>query len=91
MAALSLPALLVVGSYLGAISHALTALEALRARRVRVTTTIVSESAEGAETLADTIADLGQFHAGPIVGAPRFGEGATPPELAALADLLRAA
>jgi dethiobiotin synthetase len=89
MAALNLPALLVVGTYLGAISHGLTALEALRARRVRVAATIVSESAEGAETLADTIADLAQFHAGPIIGAPRFGEGATPPELAALAEMLR--
>ncbi|MEJ0022499.1 MAG: dethiobiotin synthase [Alphaproteobacteria bacterium] len=89
IAALGLPVLLVVGSYLGSISHALTALEALRARRVRVAATIVSESAEAAESLADTIADLAQFHAGPIFAAPRFGEGATPPEVATLADVLR--
>jgi dethiobiotin synthetase len=87
IAALNLPALLVVGTYLGAISHALTAIEGLRARRVRVVATIVSESAASAEPLADTVACLRQFHTGLVVAAPRFDHDA-PAEILALADLL---
>ena len=52
--ALGAPTLLVVGSYLGALSHALTAAAALRARGCRVLAALVSESAaqpvDGEET-----------------------------------------
>ncbi|GEO99367.1 dethiobiotin synthase [Methylobacterium haplocladii] len=56
---LGLPALLVTGSYLGAISHALTAIETLRAHGVPLVGVVVSESASAPtppETVADAIA-----------------------------------
>ena len=53
--ALALPALLVSGSYLGAISHALTAAETLRSRGVPLLGLVVCES-EGAPTPLVTVA-----------------------------------
>lgn len=45
--ALALPVVLVTGCHLGAISHALTAVEALRARGVRVIAIVVSDAPGG--------------------------------------------
>lgn len=53
--ALGMPALLVSGSYLGAISHALTAIEVLRAHGVPLLGTVICESAE-APTPPGTVA-----------------------------------
>ena len=53
---LRLPALLVTGSYLGAISHALTAAETLRAHGIALAGVAVSES-EGAPTPPGTVAE----------------------------------
>ena len=53
--ALGLPALLVSGSYLGAISHALTAIETLRAHGVPLLATVICESA-GAPAPPGTVA-----------------------------------
>jgi len=61
MAALGFPAILVVGSYLGAISHALTAAEALAARAIPVAAVVVSESEASTVTLGDTVESLGRF------------------------------
>jgi dethiobiotin synthetase len=60
IADLGLPALLVTGSYLGAISHTLTALCALRTRAARVQAVVVSESAPGVE-LGETVKSLSSF------------------------------
>ena len=65
--ALGLPALLVSGSYLGAISHALTAVETLRANSVALTGVVVSES-EGAPTPPETVADAIARHGNVKVG-----------------------
>lgn len=57
--ALRLPALLVTGSYLGAISHALTAAETLRAHGVALLGVVVSEGLDAPtppESVADSIA-----------------------------------
>ncbi len=54
--ALGLPVLLVSGSYLGAISHALTAAETLRFHGIAMMAVIVCES-EGAPTPPETVAD----------------------------------
>ncbi len=54
------PAVLVTGTYLGAISHTLTALAALRARDVTLRRIIVSDSADGVG-LAETIVSLREF------------------------------
>ena len=55
--ALRLPALLVSGSYLSAISHALTAVETLKAHAVPLAAIVVSES-EGAPTPPETVAEV---------------------------------
>jgi len=75
MLALDLPVVLVGGGYLGAISHTLTALEVLRARRQAVRAIVVSQDAQAdAPDFAATV-ELIQAHAGstPVLGAPRNG------------------
>ncbi|MCJ2088149.1 dethiobiotin synthase [Methylobacterium sp. E-005] len=81
--ALGVPALLVSGSYLGAISHALTACETLRRYDVPLRAIAVSESA-GAPAPAGTVAASIARHAGAAVFCLRRGAGC--PE--ALADLI---
>ena len=76
MRRLGLPVLLVGGSYLGAISHTLTALETLRAHGLAVAAVVVSEAADPeAPDFAQTV-ELVQRYAGdlPIVPAPRHDE-----------------
>lgn len=64
MAALGLPSVLVSGAYLGAVSHALTALEVLRARGVPPLALVVSEDASPeAPSFEGTLALLAE-HAG---------------------------
>jgi dethiobiotin synthetase len=90
MAALSLPAILVVGSYLGTISHALTALDVLRRRGLSVVAIVVSESTRDAVPLDDTVASIARFAADvPVIGLPRLPGGLTEhPAFARLASLL---
>ncbi len=86
IAALRCKAVLVAGSYLGSLSHALTALESLRARGVPVAGIVVSES-EGSEvSLVETAATLREFtgNAMPICVIPRLAPGALPPDLTIL-------
>ena len=54
MMALQLPLILVTGSYLGTISHTLTALDALFRRNLKVLATIVSETPNSTVPLADS-------------------------------------
>lgn len=76
VAALRAPALLVAGSYLGTLSHTLTAAEALRARGCGPAAVIVSESAVQPVPLADTIGALERFVRGvPLFALPRGGAG----------------
>jgi dethiobiotin synthetase len=70
MMALQLPLILVTGSYLGAISHTLTALDSLYRRDMNVLATIVSETVGSAVTLADTVTEISRF-ADPVIGLPR--------------------
>jgi dethiobiotin synthetase len=67
------PAVLVTGTYLGAISHTLTALAALRARAVAVSAIVVSESAGGVG-LMETVESLREFGGVdvPISALPRL-------------------
>jgi dethiobiotin synthetase len=70
--ALGAPALLVVGSYLGTLSHSLTAAAALRERRVTIAAVIVSESEEQPVPAAETAASLARFVAPvPVCVLPR--------------------
>jgi len=75
MLTLGLPIVLVGGGYLGAISHTLTALEVLRARRQAVRAIVVSEDARpDAPDFAATVGLIADHAAGtPVVAAPRDG------------------
>ena len=58
IAALQMPTLLVCGTYLGSLSHTLTALAALREVGIVPAALIVNESADSTVTLEDTLASL---------------------------------
>jgi dethiobiotin synthetase len=76
MAALQIPLLLVVGGYLGTISHTLTALDVLAQRHLNVATIIVSESERNPVELDDTVASIARFaHGVGVVGMPRLPGG----------------
>jgi dethiobiotin synthetase len=71
-----LPALLVVGSYLGAFSHALTALQAMGARGVRVAAVVVNESKDPSLTLPETVDEFRRwFDGAPVIGVKRDSDG----------------
>jgi dethiobiotin synthetase len=90
IAALNIPVLLVAGTYLGALSHTLTALDTLRRRGLAIKALVVSETPDSAVPLADTLHTLRGFAAPvPLVALPRL---ATPdrthPAFAEIAALL---
>ena len=70
MMALQLPLILVAGSYLGTISHTLTALDSLYRRDLSVLAIIVSETRGSTVPLDDTVAAIGRF-AEPVIALPR--------------------
>jgi dethiobiotin synthetase len=87
MAALDLPVIVVAGSYLGTISHTLTALEAIARSGLKTAALVINESADSTVPLAETIATLTRFMPGiPIVALPR---GAGPKSDAAFVELRR--
>ncbi|HEY8857113.1 MAG TPA: dethiobiotin synthase [Rugosibacter sp.] len=65
IAASGLPCILVAGSYLGSLSHTLTALESLRKVGAGVTAIVVNESLESLVSLDETIATL-RHHVGSV-------------------------
>ncbi len=70
MMALRLPLILVTGSYLGTISHTLTALNSLFRRDMHVLAVIVSETPGSTVPLDETVAVIARF-AEPVIGLPR--------------------
>jgi dethiobiotin synthetase len=80
MSTLRIPVLLVAGSYLGTISHTLTALHVLAQRNLDIAGVVVSESATPGASLDDTVATIARF-AAPIdvIGVPRLPSGTPPP------------
>lgn len=70
MMALQLPLILVAGSYLGSISHTLTALDALYRRNLRVMTVIISETPGSTVALDDTVTAIARF-AAPVIALPQ--------------------
>jgi dethiobiotin synthetase len=90
MAALGIPLVLVVGGYLGTISHTLTALDVLRQRKLSIATIVVSESERNPIELEDTVASIERFAGGiAVVGVPRLPAGITQhPVFARIATLL---
>lgn len=78
MAALGIPLLLVVGGYLGTISHTLTALNVLAQRGLSLAAIVVSESERNPVELEDTVASIARFSNGvDVIGLPRLPAGIT--------------
>lgn len=88
IAAVACPTVLVTGSYLGAISHTLTALETLSARHVRIRAIIVSESVDQPVPLVETVETIARHARGTTVTMlPRLSKRAQAPDLVAALDL----
>jgi dethiobiotin synthetase len=74
---LKIPSLVVVGSYLGTISHTLTALHVLSARNLDIAGVVVSESETSGAPLDETCASIARFLDRPeVIALPRLTEGA---------------
>jgi len=74
MESLKIPVILVVGSYLGAISHTLSAIDSLNSIRAKISVIIISET-DGSEVLCDDmITSLKNFTSIPIVKLDRDGK-----------------
>ena len=71
MIALNAPIILVAGSYLGTISHTLTALDVLNRAKLDVRAVVVNESAASTVTLEDTAAALARFTDN-VIAVPRL-------------------
>jgi len=87
---LRLPLLLVAGSYVGTISHTLTALQVLARRNLDVAAVVVSESQGSAASLDETVAAIARFSDSiDVVGIPRLADSAMAhPAFARIAELL---
>jgi dethiobiotin synthetase len=90
MIKLDVPLILVTGSYVGTLSHTLTALDVLDRADLKVAAVVVNETPGSAATLDDTAATLRRFATGiEVFILPRLPEGTLEhPVMAALADLM---
>ena len=61
MSVLRMPVILAAGSYVGTISHTLTALEVLARRNIEIVAVAVSESVGSAASLDETVAAISRF------------------------------
>jgi dethiobiotin synthetase len=88
IAALGSAALLVTGSYLGAISHTLTALRALDSMQIAVRAIVVSESADQPAPASETARTIERF-AGctPVCVLPRLTDIADAPDILSMLGL----
>jgi dethiobiotin synthetase len=90
MSMLRIPIILVAGSYVGTLSHTLTALEVAARRNLDIAAVVVSESNGSAASLEDTVATLQVFaETIDVVGLPRLPPGTCEfPAFARLAGLI---
>jgi dethiobiotin synthetase len=91
MSALRCPVLLVAGSYLGTISHTLTALRVLAQRNLDIAAVAVSESEQPGAPLDETVATITRFaDAIEVIGIPRLAadHAGNHPAIARIAELL---
>jgi dethiobiotin synthetase len=88
--ALDIPAIVVSGSYLGAISHALTALDVLQSRGVAVAALVVNETPQSSVALDETAATIARFAGDvPMLTLPRLAHAAeASPAIGRLTELL---
>jgi dethiobiotin synthetase len=83
---LQIPSVLVVGSYLGTLSHSLTALSIMEARKVKIALIVMNETAGSTVPLADNALALARrWRETPVRALPRD---ATPQAMAAIAEFL---
>lgn len=83
--ALGLPSIFLAGSYLGAISHALTGLAAMRARKAAVALVLVNETPGSGVDLQETAETLRRHAQGvPVLAIPRGADGAVWPQASRL-------
>jgi dethiobiotin synthetase len=90
MSELKIPLLLVAGSYLGTVSHTLSALDALRRRGLTIKAIVLNATPGSTVSMPDTVQTLTNFADGiPIVPLPRLSAGAdNHPAIAGIATLL---
>jgi dethiobiotin synthetase len=90
MVEIDLPLILVVGSYVGTLSHTLSALDVLDRNDLNVAAVVVSETADSAASLADTADTIRRFaKAVDVFALPRLPESMLDhPVMGALADLM---
>jgi len=89
MTALHLPLLLVAGSYLGTLSHALSAIDVLQRRELTIAAIVVSESIASPAPLDETVATIARFVAPiPVLGLPRLPPGTTHAAFGKLAEVV---
>jgi dethiobiotin synthetase len=87
--ALRLRLILVAGSYVGTLSHTLTALQVLVRRNLDVAAVVVSESEDSAASLDDTVAAIARFADSiDVIGIPRIPDGEAHPAFARIAELM---
>ncbi len=90
MIEMALPLLVVAGSYVGTLSHTLTALDVLGRNGLKVAGVVVSETPQSAAGLEETAATIRRFATGiEVFALPRRSEADTDhPVMAALAHLM---
>jgi len=90
MAALGLPVLVVAGSYLGTISHTLSALDVLTRHGLKIAALVVSETPGSTVGREPTIATLRRFVPADVevIGLPRLAGGQDHPVFERLAGLI---
>jgi dethiobiotin synthetase len=70
ISALNVPILLVAGTYLGSLSHTLTALEVAQRRNLPIAALVLNETKNSTVTIEATRQSLSHFWQGPIVTIP---------------------
>jgi len=90
MIEIGLPAILVAGSYVGTLSHTLSALDVLDRRALKIAAVVVSETPGSAATLTDTAETIRRFAPNlEVFALPRLPEAMLDhPVMAAVADLM---
>ena len=88
MSALDIPVIFVAGSYLGAISHALTGLDALKCRGLELRALVVNESPDSPVELKATCASLENFTNAPVLALRRSDAAANRAVFARLVTLI---